>query len=63
MKSSILKIGLNTLALMLISFSTFTLAGCEQKEKVLDVETPSGELEIERDKSDGSVGVEINKKE
>ena len=63
MNFSIFKIGLNTLALMLISFSAFTFTGCEQKEKVLDVGTPSGELEIERDKSDGSVGVELNKKE
>ncbi|MEQ8851959.1 hypothetical protein [Gimesia sp.] len=63
MKISIFKISLNTLALMLMVYSSFTLAGCEQKEKVLDVETPSGELEIERDKSDGSVGVELNKKE
>lgn len=31
--------------------------GCEQKEKVLDVETPEGELEIE--KSDEGVEIEI----
>ena len=34
--------------------------GCDQKEKVLDVETPGGELEVERDKSSGDVEVEIN---
>jgi hypothetical protein len=54
---------INAVALMLLTFSACTLVGCEKKEKVLDVETPSGELEIERDKDSGSVGVELKKKD
>jgi hypothetical protein len=40
-------------------FSTF--AGCEQKEKVLDIETPNGSIEVERSKGDGKVDIQINK--
>jgi len=54
---------IHAFAIMLLAFTTGSLAGCERKEKVLDVETPAGELEIERDKSSGSVGVEIEKKD
>ena len=35
-------------------------SGCEQKEKVLDVETPSGEIEVERDPETGDTDVEVN---
>ena len=52
-----------SLSLLLMSATAFTLAGCEEKEKVLDIETPNGELEIERDKSDGDIGVDLKKKE
>ena len=36
-----------------------TLAGCERKEKVLDIETPSGEVEVERSLEDGDVDVTV----
>ena len=49
-----------TLALLLTASFTFT--GCDNKEKVLDIETPGGEIEIERDKDSGAVGVEVDKK-
>ncbi len=38
-----------------------TIAGCEQKEKVLDIEIPNGSIEVERSKGSGKVDVEINK--
>lgn len=62
--SSELKEILNGLATATILCIVLTMpammTGCERKEKVLDIETPNGELEVERDKSDGDVDVEIN---
>lgn len=63
MKNNIINSCFLSLALMLMSATAFTLAGCEEKEKVLDIETPDGELEILRDKGDGDVGVDLKKKE
>ncbi|MCA9004092.1 MAG: hypothetical protein KDA70_02375 [Planctomycetaceae bacterium] len=63
MKNNIINSCFLSIALMLMSATAFTLAGCEEKEKVLDIETPGGELEIERDKSDGNIGVDLKKKE
>ncbi|WP_417847655.1 hypothetical protein [Thalassoglobus sp.] len=37
------------------------LSGCDTKEKVLDIETPGGEIEVERDRTNGDVEVEVNK--
>mgnify|MGYP002621746607 CR=1 FL=1 len=37
------------------------VSGCEKKEKVLDVETPRGELEVERSTENGDVDVEVNR--
>jgi hypothetical protein len=36
--------------------------GCERKETILDVETPRGELEIERSVDSGQVDVDIDEK-
>lgn len=33
---------------------------CDQKEEVLDVETPDSELEVEEDPDTGEVDVEVN---
>ncbi|QDU49239.1 hypothetical protein [Gimesia panareensis] len=63
MKTTTFKTGIHTIALMLLSFSACALTGCEKKEKVLDVETPAGELEINRDKDSGSVDVKVKKNE
>lgn len=35
--------------------------GCEHKEKLIDIETPRGEVEVERDKDTGDVDVEVNR--
>lgn len=40
-----------------------TLAGCENKETLLDAEGPRGEIEIERDRDTGQVDVEIDRNE
>jgi hypothetical protein len=35
--------------------------GCERKEKVLDVETPHGEVEVERNVDTGQVDVTVER--
>ncbi len=35
------------------------LTGCERKEKVIDVETPGGDVEVERNIDTGAVDVEV----
>jgi hypothetical protein len=37
-------------------------SGC-QKEEVLDVETPSGELEVDQDKETGELDVEVEEED
>lgn len=36
--------------------------GCKRKEKVLDVKTPAGGIEVERDKDTGAVDIKIDEK-
>ena len=38
-------------------------AGCENKETVLDVETPDGQVEVERDRDTGALDVDATKDE
>lgn len=47
-------------AAMTLSTTMATTIGCDNKEKVLDVETPGGEVEVERDKDTGETEVEVN---
>jgi hypothetical protein len=46
---------------LLLAVVMATSLGCENKEKVLDVETPSGQVEVERDRDTGAIDVEANK--
>ena len=36
------------------------VAGCERKEKVIDVKTPGGSVEVERSKDTGRVDVKVD---
>ncbi len=36
------------------------LVGCEDKETILDIETPDGGLEIERSESTGNIDVKVD---
>jgi hypothetical protein len=45
--------------LLATSLGTFTLAGCERKERVVDVETPVGDVEVDRNVDTGEVEVDI----
>ncbi len=47
----------SSLAMLIVATA---LPGCERKEKILDVETPSGEVEIERSLDTGEVDVEVD---
>lgn len=46
-----------------LGLSTFPLAGCDTKEEVLDIETPGGSVEVNRDRSSGDVEVDVDKDE
>jgi hypothetical protein len=37
------------------------IVGCAEKEKVLDIETPSGEVEVERDVETGDTEVDVTR--
>jgi hypothetical protein len=37
------------------------LTGCERKEKVLDIETPATDVEVERNLDTGEVDVEVER--
>lgn len=50
-------------ATTLFAISVLSSFGCDNKEKVLDVETPGGEVEIERDRDTGSIDVDVNDKD
>ncbi|QJE97642.1 hypothetical protein [Luteolibacter luteus] len=44
------------------SMLIFGMTGCKQKEKVLDVDTPGGGIQVERDKKSGEVDIKIEDK-
>lgn len=54
----------NFVAVLASSLAMFVaaaaLTGCERKEKILDVETPNGEIEVERSLDTGEVDVEVD---
>jgi len=55
------RLGIHASVLTLLFSAAFITAGCDNKEKILDVETPGGQIEIERDRDSGAVGVEVDK--
>lgn len=48
-------------AVCLFAASLTAFSGCEQKEKVLDVETPRGEIEVERDPETGDTDIDVTR--
>lgn len=49
----------------MVAFVVCSLAfafGCEQKEKVLDIETPALDIEVEKSSDNGEVDVKIDDK-
>jgi len=47
------------LSVALVLGSLITTTGCEQKEKILDIETPAGNIQVERSKGNGKVDVDV----
>ena len=48
-------------ALLLAAF-TFGGTSCKRKEKVLDIETPAGGIEVDRDKKSGDIEMKVEEK-
>jgi hypothetical protein len=48
---------------MLLGLAMLVSLGCNNKEKVLDVETPGGQVEVERDRDTGAIDVDATRKE
>jgi hypothetical protein len=46
-----------------ICLGAASLCGCERKERVLDVQTPEGSLEVDRNIDTGEVDVEVTDKD
>ena len=45
---------------MLAVVAGITSAGCDRKEKVIDIVTPGGEIEVERSTGTGKVDVDVD---
>lgn len=43
---------------LLLTLAVTCTAGCENKETILDAETPSGQVEVERDRDTGEIDVD-----
>lgn len=39
---------------------TIAIAGCQQKEKILDIDTPGVDVDVDRDVDTGAVDVDVN---
>ena len=48
-------------AVFLFATTLFAFSGCERKEKVLDIETPRSDIEVERDPETGDTDIEVNR--
>jgi len=46
--------------LTLLCGSLSGLPGCSQKEKVIDIETPAGDIEVERSKDTGKIDIDVD---
>lgn len=51
-----------TAVVLAMSTAVIAASGCERKEKVLDVEAPGVDIEVERDKDTGRIDVEVDRK-
>jgi hypothetical protein len=46
---------------LVLAFACIALTGCSQKETVVDVKTPAGDVEVTKDKADGDVEVKVDR--
>ncbi len=47
-------------AVVCLVFASLAIAGCDNDEKILEVETSNGEVEVERDRDTGQIEVETD---
>jgi hypothetical protein len=52
-----------SMAPLVLGIAIVCSAGCENKEKVLDIKGPRGSVEVERDRDTGEVDVDVQKDE
>jgi hypothetical protein len=45
-----------------VCIAAITLAGCERKERVIDVRTPAGDVKVDRNIDNGNVEVNTTRK-
>jgi hypothetical protein len=45
--------------MFVVSLLAFGIAGCERKERVLDVQTPGADVEVDRNIDTGEVEVDV----
>jgi hypothetical protein len=48
---------------LLLGLAMLFALGCENKETMLDVETPGGQVEVERDRDTGAVDIQATEKD
>lgn len=48
------------LAIPMMCMSVTALSGCDRKEKVLEMETPNGRIDVERSTDSGKLDVDID---
>lgn len=48
-------------AICILSLAPLAFSGCDTDEKVLDIDTPNGGVEVERDRLDGDVDVDVDR--
>jgi hypothetical protein len=46
---------------VILAVACVALTGCSQKETVVDVKTPAGNVEVTKDKADGDVEVKVER--
>ena len=44
----------------MLCLSVIGLIGCEQNEKVIDIETPAGDIQVERSKDSGKLDLDVD---
>ncbi len=50
----------STFAMSMLCLSVIGLIGCEQNEKVIDIETPAGDIQVERSKGSGKLDLDVD---
>ena len=48
-----------SLGAIAICLAVFSLSGCERKERVLDVQTPGADIEVDRNIDTGEIEVDV----